>query len=176
MKTLVTEGTNRESRLRCKKPDKGAGAKYRRPSSGTVTLLFLKSVMTTQAFIFFYEVMMRYHYNKPNIYVSMYGKIYRCNHPVYNECTLFTINEYGLAVIQQRYDADTKTTWWGSLDPWLPDDIYLNENFLKFFNARSGKRVDELYPTVTVRQIMWALKMKPIPKERWETTFDRRDI
>lgn len=119
---------------------------------------------------------MRYHYKKPNIYVSMYGKIYRCNHPVYSECTLFTINDNGLAVIQQRYDADTKRTWWGSLDPWLPDDIYLNENFLKFFNDRSGKRVDELYPTVTVRQIMWALKMKPIPKERWETTFDRRDI
>lgn len=119
---------------------------------------------------------MRYHYKKPNIYVSMYGKTYRCNHPVYNECTLFTIDDNGLAVIQQRYDADTKTTWWGALDPWLPDDIYLNENFLKFFNDRSGKRVDELYPTVTVRQIMWALKMKPIPKERWETTFDRRDI
>ena len=35
---------------------------------------------------------------------------------------------------------------------------------------------DGLYPTVTVRQIMWALKMKPIQKERWETVFDRRDI
>jgi hypothetical protein len=23
---------------------------------------------------------------------------------------------------------------------------------------------------------MWALKMKPIKRERWETCFDRRDI
>ena len=35
---------------------------------------------------------------------------------------------------------------------------------------------DGLYPTVTIRQIMWALKIKPIPKERWETVFDRSDI
>ena len=27
--------------------------------------------------------------------------------------------------------------------------------------------------TVTVRQIMWALRMKPLKKERWETVFDR---
>lgn len=33
-----------------------------------------------------------------------------------------------------------------------------------------------LYPTVTVRQMMWALKMKPMPKERWETVFDRKEI
>lgn len=32
------------------------------------------------------------------------------------------------------------------------------------------------YPTVTIRQIMWALKMKPIKRERWETVFDRRDV
>jgi hypothetical protein len=36
--------------------------------------------------------------------------------------------------------------------------------------------MDGLYPTVTVRQIMWSLKMKPIPKEKWETVFDRREI
>ena len=35
---------------------------------------------------------------------------------------------------------------------------------------------DGLYPTVTIRQIMWALKMKPIQRQRWETCFDRRDI
>jgi len=27
-----------------------------------------------------------------------------------------------------------------------------------------------------VRQIMWALKMKPIKRERWETVFDRKEI
>lgn len=35
---------------------------------------------------------------------------------------------------------------------------------------------DGLYPTVTIRQIMWALKMKPIQRQRWETCFDRREI
>lgn len=29
---------------------------------------------------------------------------------------------------------------------------------------------------VTVRKIMWALKMKPLNKNRWETCFDRRTI
>lgn len=48
--------------------------------------------------------------------------------------------------------------------------------FKEFFDARSGTATDGLYPTVTIRQIMWALKIKPILKERWETVFDRRDI
>lgn len=119
---------------------------------------------------------MRYHYNKPNIYLSMYGELYTCNHPVYTRCTLFRINSKGLAVIQQRFDPETKSTSWGELDAWLTDDIYLNPNFKAFFDARAGVCTDGLYPTVTVRQIMWALKMKPIARERWETVFDRRDI
>ena len=44
---------------------------------------------------------MRYHYQKPDIYLSMYGELYICNHPVYDRCTLFTIGNKGLAVIQQ---------------------------------------------------------------------------
>lgn len=53
---------------------------------------------------------MRYHYEKPQIYLSMYGVRYVCEHPVYNSCTLFLIGDKGLAVIQQRFDARTKTT------------------------------------------------------------------
>lgn len=119
---------------------------------------------------------MRYHYEKPAIYSSIYGTTYACNHPVYNKCTLFKIGDYGLAVIQQRYIPETKTTYWSELDPWLPDALYLHPRFKEFFDARSGTAMDGLYPTVTIRQIMWALKIKPIPKERWETVFDRRDI
>lgn len=119
---------------------------------------------------------MRYHYRKPAIYLSMYGEIYNCDHPVYNSCTLFQIDDKGLAVIQQRFDESTKSTWWGELDPWLTDDIYLHPNFKDYFDKRAEKCTDGLYPTVTVRQIMWALKMKPIPKQRWETCFDRRSI
>jgi hypothetical protein len=119
---------------------------------------------------------MRYHYEKPSIYLSMYGLTYTCDHPVYDKCTLFTINGNGLAVIQQRYDPATKTTWWGEIDPWLTDDLYLHPGFRNVFDCRSGECKDGLYPTITVRQLMWALKMKPLPKERWETCFDRRGI
>ncbi len=119
---------------------------------------------------------MRYHYQKPDLYLSTYGERYICEHPVYNSCTLFLIGENGLAVIQQRYDADTKSTWWSEVDPWITNDVYLNLGFKEYFDNRSGKCVDGIYPTVTIRQIMWALKMKPIPKERWETVFDRREI
>jgi hypothetical protein len=48
--------------------------------------------------------------------------------------------------------------------------------FKKFFDERAGECVNGLYPTASIRQIMWGLKMKPLPRERWETSFDRRDI
>lgn len=119
---------------------------------------------------------MRYHYEKPTIYLSKYGRTYTCDHPVYHACTLFEMDSKGLAVIQQRCDVERKHTWWSQIDPWLTDVIYLHPKFIEFFEARSGECRDGLYPTVTVRQLMWALKLKPIPRERWETCFDRRDI
>lgn len=119
---------------------------------------------------------MRYHYEKPELYSSIYGTIYHCNHPVYDKCTLFRINNKGLAVIQQRYDPDTKYTYWGEIDPWLTDELYLHKNFEQFFHERAGECHNSLYPTVTIRQIMWGLKMKPMEKARWETCFDRRII
>ncbi len=119
---------------------------------------------------------MRYFFNKPEIYLSIYGERYICDHPLYDSCTLYKIENKGLAVIQQRFDTDTKATWWSEVDPWITDAIYLNPLFLDYFNNRAGICTDGVYPTVTLRQIMWALKMKPLPKERWETVFDRRDI
>lgn len=119
---------------------------------------------------------MRYHYEKPEIYLSKYGLTYTCDHPVYNKCTLYLINDKGLAVIQQRYDSISKNTWWGEIDPWITDELYLHPRFKEFFDERSGECVDGLYPTVTIRQIMWALKMKPIKREQWETCFDRKNI
>lgn len=119
---------------------------------------------------------MRYHYEKPDIYISMYGETYTCDHLIYSACTLFKIGNKGLAIIQQRYDPDTKKTWWGEIDPWLTDALYLHPHFKEFFDERSGEAEDGLYPTVTVRQLMWRLKMKPLPRERWETCFDRKVI
>lgn len=119
---------------------------------------------------------MRYHYEKPDIYLNMYGKTYVCSHPVYSKCTLYTIENKGMAVIQQRFDEKTKTTWWGEIDPWLTDILYVHPRFKAFFEERASEGADGLYPTVTIRQIMWGLKLKPLPKERWETCFDRRLI
>lgn len=119
---------------------------------------------------------MRYHYEKPEFYTSMYGETYRCDHPAYDRCTLYRIGNKGLAVIQQRCD-EFKRTMWTEIDDWLRDPLYLHDGFYEFFKERAGECTDEgLYPTVTIRQIMWALKMKPIPRARWETVFDRRDI
>lgn len=119
---------------------------------------------------------MRYHYEKPAIYLSIYGSTYSCEHPVYRKCTLFKIKDKGLAVIQQRFDEEAKATWWEEIDPWLTDVLYLHPGFKDYFEERAGECTDGLYPTVTVRQIMWALKLKPIPRKRWETCFDRRLI
>lgn len=119
---------------------------------------------------------MRYHFTKPQFHSSRYGEVYQCNHPVYSYCTLYRINNKGLAVIQQRYDPLTKSTWWESIDTWLVDLLYLNPNFIGFFNKYASESNNGLYFTVTLRQLMWALKMKPLKRERWETTFDHRDI
>lgn len=149
---------------------------------------------------------MRYHFEKPAIYRSNYGETYICDHPVYNRCTLFKIGDRGLAVIQQRYNPETKETRWTEIDPWLTDAIYLNPGFKDLFEMRSKQALNtattncpipkspsaqsskkhtrnliekstySLYPTMTVRQVMWALKMKPLKREQWETVFDRRYI
>lgn len=120
--------------------------------------------------------MMRYYTEEPPIYRNICGKTYHCDHPLYNRCTLFVAKGKGLAVIQQRFDPATKRTWWDEIDPWIPNPIYLHPKFLPYFLERADVCKEGLYPTVSVRQIMWALKMKPIKRQRWETVFDRRDI
>ena len=119
---------------------------------------------------------MRYHYEKPMLYSSLYGETYHCNHPVYDRCTLYKIHNKGLAIIQQRYNPKTKSTRWSEIDSWLTDMLYLHPQFKEYFDKRAETAVDGLYPTVTIRQIMWALKIKPIPRERWETCFDRKEV
>lgn len=67
-------------------------------------------VVITRSFIFFFEkgTPMRYHYEKPDIYRMNYGKLYICNHPLYNRNTLYTIDNIGLAAIQRK--CQNKTT------------------------------------------------------------------
>ena len=81
---------------------------------------------------------MRYHYEKPDVYHSIFGATYSYEHPVYYKCTLFEIDNKGLAVIQQRFDKDTKKTRWGEIDPWMTDTLYLHPKFKEFFDVRSG--------------------------------------
>ena len=119
---------------------------------------------------------MRYHYEKPEKYVSQYGKTHICDHRVYSRCTLFLLREKGLAVIQQRFNENDKTTYWTEIDPWLTDVIYMHPGFLELFESRADYSNNDIFPTMTIRQLMWKLKMKPLPKERWETVFDRREI
>lgn len=119
---------------------------------------------------------MRYHYVLPEVYTLICGQTYICNHPVYSRCTLYTIKKLGLAVIQQRIDEETKATTWTEIDPWLVDEIYMHSGFRRYFEQKAGEKENDLYPTVTVRQIMWALRMKPLEKERWETVFDRKTV
>lgn len=120
---------------------------------------------------------MRYHYLPPKIVLSVYGLTYVCDHPVYNRCTLYLIDGRGLAVIQQRFEQKTKRTYWTEIDACLVDDLYLNEHFLEYFDKKAGvKDKNGLYPTVTVRQLMWGMRMKPLKRHPWETVFDKSPI
>ena len=118
---------------------------------------------------------MRYHYERPLHYVSMYGETYECNHPIYNKSTLYKTDDKGLAVIQQRYDPDTKHTWWEQIDPWLTDELYFHPKFKQLLQENAKKPKKGLYPTMTIRQVMWALRMKPLKRKVWETMFDTRN-
>lgn len=119
---------------------------------------------------------MRYHYEINPDCTPIFGEVIECDHPVYSKCTLYKEAERGLAVIQQYYDQVTKTTWWAEIDPQLQNDLYIHKSFARIFAERAGKCVNGLWPTVTVRQLMWAMRMKPLKRERWETCFDRRVI
>lgn len=109
--------------------------------------------------------------------------IYRCTEKLTNAIIQFMINVRYSKWIRKAWrlfsrdtTPSTKNTWWGEIDPWLTDCLYLHEKFLVFFNDRSGEPENGIYPTVTIRQMMWAMKMKPLKRERWETCFDRRAI
>ena len=117
---------------------------------------------------------MRYHYQTPDAVTHMYGETYTCNHPIYDRCTLFKIGTKGLAVVQQR--RQLKLTYWDAIDPGLADEIYLHRKFKVYFDKHAAEPEHGLYPTVCVRQVMWALRMKPMTREQWETYFDRPEI
>lgn len=119
---------------------------------------------------------MRYYHTETTEKDVPCGAVYFCNHPLYSRCTLFLIENRGLAIIQQRYDPVTKHTYWTDIDRDLTYPIFSNRKFYNFFDKYADKVQNGVYPTVTVRQIMWALRMKPLEREPWETVFDRKPI
>lgn len=122
----------------------------------------------------FWRIKMSTHYKPPPTIMSMYGQPYQCDHPLYDVCTLYLIQQKGLAVIQQRFDRRTKHTYWHQIDDCLVDDIYNQQGFYEYFQKHANYPVRGIYPTVTVRQIMHALRMRPLIKEPWETVFDHQ--
>lgn len=112
---------------------------------------------------------MRAFYKGDTDIVQIFGKTYECDHILYNRCTLFESRGLGLAVIQQRYDPKTKHTWWGEIDSCLANDIYLSEKFVSYFKEHASyPDKNGIYPTVKVRKLAWALRIKPMKKEAWE--------
>lgn len=105
-----------------------------------------------------------------------HGQRYECDHPAYSCGTLYFENGLGLVVIQQRYNPKTKHTWWDAIDAWLVEEIYQNSRFKAFFSENARRRQHDIYPTFTVRQVMWALRMKPLARKPWETVFDRKPV
>jgi hypothetical protein len=98
--------------------------------------------------------------------------IYCCNHPQYSKCSLLKIGEIGLAIVQLRFNSGTKHYWWGEVDSDIIALLYVNPG-IKPYILSNGDKADTngLYPTVNIRRLMWALRMKPIKKEPWENTF-----
>lgn len=118
---------------------------------------------------------MRYHYTKPDKWEVTTGGVHICNHPMYKRCTLYLDGYLGLAVIQQKFNKKLKIWYWDTIDPWLVDDIFYTPGFGRYFNRHRGSPKCEkldIYPTVTVRSLMWALRMKPLERE-WRESADK---
>lgn len=111
---------------------------------------------------------MRYHYKPPKEYMVSAACTYKCDHPMYSRCTLYRFSNRGLAVVQKRFNPKMKVMWWGPIDPWLVDEIFNQERFMQVFDKHAGYCDNGRYPTMSVRKLMWALRMKPMVKQPWE--------
>lgn len=102
-------------------------------------------------------------------------KTHRCDHVLYDACTLFMHGNYGLAVIQQRFNDKQKVWWWGPIDDRIAYDISNSEKFKDIFWEKAGVNKFGIYPTIEVRKLMYAVGLKPMRKEYWETSFRSLD-
>lgn len=67
---------------------------------------------------------MRYHYEKPSVYVTMYGSTYECNHPVYNSCTLFQMIGVVFEIRDFYSDYNGKEAYLNDFDYHSADHVY----------------------------------------------------
>ena len=114
---------------------------------------------------------MRYWYEKPESWDRRGWKIQAFDHPLFNRGTLYlSEDERGLIIVQKRFNPATKAMWWGPIDSWIASDIYHAPGWELYFHCHARyKDRDGLYPVVAIRKVMWALKLKPMKKESWET-------
>lgn len=106
-----------------------------------------------------------------------YSKTVKCNHPLFAAYTVYEKENRGLGVIQQKFNEKLKFSWWGPIDVRIANDIFESENFPGVFNQFAKDRdLDGLYPVIEVRKLMYALGMKPLKKEFWETSFRSQDL
>ena len=112
---------------------------------------------------------MRYFTEKPKDASRTRRYTYECNHPLYSACTLLEKEGRGLAIVQRRFNARLKIFWYGPIESWLVNEIVSNDGFESYFDEHAESSRDGLYPTVGIRQLMWALKMKPLRKEWWDS-------
>ncbi len=119
--------------------------------------------------VFFFFFVMKYYYEKAKESGMGAGEIYICDHPLFNRGTLYKTGDRGLLVVQEHYNKKTKARWWGPVEPRLSYDIYVSPRFHALFEEKANvKDENGFYPAISVRKIMWALRMKPLKKEIWE--------
>ena len=118
-----------------------------------------------------------YHVRKSKTNFSDKAILYRCNHPMFNDCSLFKMGEFGLAVVQQRYNNRLKVSWWGPVDGWLLNDIFSEGKFNEVLSSLVGVcDEDGLYPVIEVRRLMYKLGMKPLKKLYFELPVGSQEM
>lgn len=111
---------------------------------------------------------MKYYYERPQTWTMFSAMVHECDHPVYSKCTLYLKDGRGVAIVQKRFNKQSKMFWWGPIDPWLVDDISSQAGWSEWFDKNAEEPDDHIYPTFTIRKVMWALRMKPLPRESYE--------
>ena len=87
------------------------------------------------------------------------------DHPVYKRGMIFERDGRAVILVQKRISC--KYVYWDAIDYWLANDIYEHPRFKAWFEEHASNP-----PMIfQVRSVMWALRMKPLPKEEWEEYF-----